>query len=113
VPPAAKGTPPAAPTPTLTLHPHPNPSPNPYPDPNPNPEPHPNPGPNPNPDPEQADLQPHTVTRAEDFTSGRRVFHVHFGHGYVASLETREEEASQSQAEQALSSRTQETNVVV
>jgi hypothetical protein len=38
---------------------------------------------------------------------------VHFGHGYVASLETREEEASQSQAEQALSSRTQETNVVV
>lgn len=60
----------------------------------------------------EADLQPHTVTRAEDFTSGRRVFHVHFGHGYVASLETREEEASQSQAEQALSSRTQDINVV-
>ena len=34
----------------------------------------------------EADLQP-TTQRLEDFQLGRRVFHVHFGHGYVASLE--------------------------
>ena len=59
--------------------------------PQPNPHPDPNPVPNPNPNP----------------ICGRRVFHVHFGHGYVASLETREEVDAPSQAEQALSSRTQ------
>ncbi len=31
------------------------------------------------PPPIEADLQPQTVTRAEDFKSGRRIFHVHFG----------------------------------
>jgi len=65
--------------------------------------------------PIEADLQPHAVTRSEDFKSGRRIFHVHFGHGYVASLETKDEPDTPggvSQAEQVLSSRTQDINVV-
>ena len=37
--------------------------------------------------PLEADLQPHAMLRQHEFRSGRRVFHVHFGHGYVRSLE--------------------------
>ena len=31
--------------------------------------------------------QPHAMLRSHEFKSGRRVFHVHFGHGFVRSLE--------------------------
>ncbi|KAL1496510.1 hypothetical protein AB1Y20_016464 [Prymnesium parvum] len=33
------------------------------------------------------DLQSSSILRHHEFQSGRRVFHVHFGHGYVKSLE--------------------------
>jgi hypothetical protein len=34
-----------------------------------------------------ADIQPATDVRNHEFQVGRRVFHVHFGHGYVVALE--------------------------
>jgi len=37
--------------------------------------------------PLEADLQPHAMLRSHEFREGRRVFHVHFGHGFVKSLE--------------------------
>ena len=37
--------------------------------------------------PLEADLQPQAMQRAHEFREGRRVFHVHFGHGFVKSLE--------------------------
>ena len=37
--------------------------------------------------PVEADLQPHAILRSHEFKCGRRVFHVHFGHGFVRSLE--------------------------
>jgi hypothetical protein len=37
--------------------------------------------------PLDADLQPQTILRHHEFQCGSRVFHVHFGHGFVKSLE--------------------------
>jgi len=37
--------------------------------------------------PLEADLQPQAMQRSHEFKEGRRVFHVHFGHGFVKSLE--------------------------
>jgi len=61
---------------------------------------------------EAADLQPATVLRSHEFQCGRRVFHVHFGHGYVTSLETQPTPQSQTpQLERVLSSKTHNINV--
>lgn len=35
----------------------------------------------------EADMQPQAMLRNHEFTSGRRVFHVHFGHGFVGALD--------------------------
>ena len=35
----------------------------------------------------EADLQPRAMLRAHEFRSGRRIFHVHFGPGFVRSLD--------------------------
>ena len=37
--------------------------------------------------PLDADIQPHAHVRTHEFRSGRRVFHVHFGHGFVRSID--------------------------
>ena len=37
--------------------------------------------------PLDADQQLQSTLRHHEFQSGRRVFHVHFGHGFVKSLE--------------------------
>ena len=42
--------------------------------------------------PLEADLQPHAMLRQHEFKSGRRVFHVHFGHGFVRSMDSPETE---------------------
>lgn len=36
----------------------------------------------------ESELQPHAMIRSHEFKCGRRIFHVHFGHGYVQALET-------------------------
>ncbi len=65
----------------------------------------------------EADLQP-TTQRLEDFQLGRRVFHVHFGHGYVASLEAEPTPPQPGQPpeppkkERVLTARTHNINVV-
>jgi len=62
---------------------------------------------------EPADLQPATHLRSHEFQSGRRVFHVHFGHGYVASLETQPSPQSPTpQLERVLSAKTHNINVL-
>jgi len=59
------------------------------------------------------DLQPSTVLRSHEFQCGRRVFHVHFGHGYVASLEQQATGQSTSVVtERVLSSKTHNINVL-
>ena len=47
--------------------------------------------------PLEADLQPHAMLRSHEFRSGRRVFHVHFGHGYVKSIDEPEQPPSETQ----------------
>lgn len=55
------------------------------------------------------------MIRSHEFQSGRRVFHVHFGHGYVTSLETaptsQEDGAAKVETERVLSSKTYNIHV--
>jgi len=64
--------------------------------------------------PLDADVQPTTVIRDQEFQSGRRVFHVHFGHGYVVALERQVPAGSseQPELEHTLTSRTHNIKVV-
>jgi hypothetical protein len=67
--------------------------------------------------PQEADLQPHTMLRSHEFQSGRRVFHVHFGHGFVRSLEAEapkpdtSDEPVKAEAQRVLSQKTHNINV--
>jgi hypothetical protein len=48
--------------------------------------------------PLEADLQPHALLRAHEFKKGRRIFHVHFGHGFVKSMDGPEDESPRASA---------------
>jgi hypothetical protein len=64
--------------------------------------------------PLDADVQPATAMRNHEFQAGRRVFHVHFGHGYVAALEKQVDNGSSDppQLERSLSSTVHNITVV-
>ena len=47
--------------------------------------------------PFEADLQPRTMLRQHEFKSGRRIFHVHFGHGFVRSIDSAEPDAAKQE----------------
>lgn len=64
--------------------------------------------------PLDADVQPATAVRNKEFQVGRRVFHVHFGHGYVAALEKQIAPGSSEppQLERSITSNTHNIKVV-
>ena len=51
--------------------------------------------------PLDAEVQPATAMRGHEFQVGRRVFHVHFGHGYIGALERQVPAGSTDPPEQA------------
>ena len=66
--------------------------------------------------PLEADLQPRAMVRSHEFKEGRRVFHVHFGHGFVRSLEaepTSSSAAAAAQAAEPQSALTQRTHNII
>jgi len=64
--------------------------------------------------PLDADVQPASAVRNHEFQTGRRVFHVHFGHGYVAALERQVAQGSAEtpELERVLSAKTHNIKVV-
>ncbi len=61
--------------------------------------------------PLEAGVEGQAALRHHELQTGRRVFHVHFGHGYVASLETAPTDDVPAQEERALSSKTHNIHV--
>lgn len=64
--------------------------------------------------PLDAEVQPATAMRGHEFQVGRRVFHVHFGHGYIGALERQVPAGSTDPPEQerVLTSRTHNMRMV-